>query len=234
MRQTILTAALISFLAGGALLGQAVDLQKLSQETMQWDRDQEVIRLVWWIPTEFWRESFKSNPNLAEEQKQAFYKAVDDYVVVVVIEAKLSALGSLTPSPQERIAERLSLAVGQTEKRRPLSESEIRGDARNLFAVMKPVMESMLGQFGQGMVFFCFDGMDAEGNRLLDPGRENFFSIDLGGKTYNWRLPLGSLLPPKYDAETGEEFPGNYVYSPFSGRKLTSAPPPPAKENGNQ
>ena len=35
-----------------------------------------------------------------------------------------------------------------------------------------------------------------------------------------WWIPLGSLLPPKYDSETGEKFPGNYNYNPFTGIRL--------------
>jgi hypothetical protein len=40
-------------------------------------------------------------------------------------------------------------------------------------------------------------------------------------QTYRWRTPLGSLLPVKVDAKTGEEFPGNYSFNPYTGEKLS-------------
>ena len=49
--------------------------------------------------------------------------------------------------------------------------------------------------------------------------------MTLGDATYRWRLPLGSLLPPRYDAKTGEKFSGNYLYSPFTGKELTTKAP---------
>ena len=33
-----------------------------------------------------------------------------------------------------------------------------------------------------------------------------------------------SLLPPKFDQDTGEKFPGNYLFNPYTGRKLATQP----------
>ena len=59
-----------------------------------------------------------------------------------------------------------------------------------------------------------------------------------------YRLPLGSLFPPAVDPKTGESFPGNYHFNPFTGDKLTpsapdaasphpDAPPAPAPSTPN-
>lgn len=34
------------------------------------------------------------------------------------------------------------------------------------------------------------------------------------------QAPLGSLLPPMIDPQTNEEFPGDFLYNPYSGGKL--------------
>ena len=143
-------------------------------------------------------------------------------MVVCVVDAKISPFGSVIPTPRDKILDKLALFIGQGESMKPLSDSEISGDAKNLFAMMKPIMANMFGQFGQGMEFICFNGVDSKGKKLLDPKQEGSFSLIFTDTTYKWRLPLGSLLPPKYDPQTGEEFPGNYNYNPFTGKKLVS------------
>ena len=92
--------------------------------------------------------------------------------------------------------------------------------------MMQPVMAQMLGQFGQGMQFYCFPGRDDQNQ---PPTRSQKARILHGhassNKDYQWRLPLGSLLPNKFDPQSHEEFPGNYIYNPFTGAKLIDVPP---------
>jgi len=58
--------------------------------------------------------------------------------------------------------------------------------------------------------------------QILDAKKEGSFTLTCYGREFSWRLPLGSLLPPKFDPETGESFPGNYHFNPFSGRELVT------------
>jgi len=225
MKQILLTMVITAFLMGNPLWGQAADMQKFIQETQRVEQGEKTFRLVWWIPTEYWKESFRELPGVTEDQKREFYEAVGDYIVLSVIDAKTTAFGSLIPTPKEGIVSMLSLTIGQGKVMKPLSDSEVSSNARNLFAMMKPVLSSMLGQFGQGMEFICFRNINPEGKKLLDPLGNGSFSVSLGNSAYRWRLPLGSLLSPKYDPQTGEEFPGNYIYNPFTGSMLGTAPP---------
>ena len=54
----------------------------------------------------------------------------------------------------------------------------------------------------------------------LDPRKKGSFNYKVGAETYHWRLPLGSLLEPKKDDSTGDEFPGDFLYNPYTGKKL--------------
>jgi hypothetical protein len=58
---------------------------------------------------------------------------------------------------------------------------------------------------------------------LIEPKQTGTFAIEYRGKSHKWRLPLVALLPPMVDAKSGEEFPGNYLFNPFTGEKLTDA-----------
>ena len=224
MKRIILTVVIITFLTGSHLCAGDVDLQKFIQETQKLDQGANSFRLVWWIPTEYWKESFRNSPNMTDEQKEAFYKAVDDYIVFSVIDAKTTNFGSIIPSSRDEIISKLSLSIGQEKPMKSLPDTEVSSDAKNIFAMMKPVLANMLGQFGQGMEFICFKGFDSKGERFLNPIGNISFSAKLGDAMFKWRLPLGSLLPPKYDPQTGEEFPGNYIYNPFTGSKLLQKP----------
>jgi hypothetical protein len=224
MKRAIVAAVLITFATGSLLWAGGVDMQKFVQETQKLDRGPNSFRFVWWIPTEYWKEIFRNNPNLTEDQKKTLIRAVEDYIVFSVIDGKTTQLGSVVPASRDEIVSKFSLAIGQGKQMKPLPDAEVSSDTKNLFAMMKPVIANMLGQFGQGMEFICFQGVDSKGKRLLDPVGNVSFSATLGASTFKWRLPLGSLLPPKYDSLTGEMFPGNYIYNPFTGSKLISTP----------
>jgi hypothetical protein len=43
----------------------------------------------------------------------------------------------------------------------------------------------------------------------------------IGPKIFRYRLPLGSFLDPAVDVKTGETFPGNYHFNPFTGSPLS-------------
>lgn len=224
MKRIILSIIIITFLNGSHLWAEGVDLQEFIQETQKLDQGANSFRLIWWIPTEYWKESFRNAPNMTDGQKESFYKAVDDYIVLSVIDAKTTNFGSIVPSSRAEIISKLSLLIGPGKLMKSLPDTEVSNDARNLFAMMKPVMANMLGQFGQGMEFICFKGFDSKGRRLLEPMGNTSFSAKLGDAMFKWRLPLGSLLPPKYDPQTEEKFPGNYIYNPFTGSKLLRKP----------
>ena len=53
-------------------------------------------------------------------------------------------------------------------------------------------------------------------------GQAGTLQVSLYDQVYRWRTPLGSLLPAKVDAKTGEEFPGNYSFNPYTGEKLSA------------
>ncbi|MDE2136021.1 MAG: hypothetical protein KGJ68_01180, partial [Gammaproteobacteria bacterium] len=72
-------------------------------------------------------------------------------------------------------------------------------------------------------------GADKAGHHTVEATREGQFVVHIGTVTMQYRLPLGSLLPPAIDAKTGESFPGNYHFNPFTGEKLSPAPAGAAK-----
>jgi hypothetical protein len=175
--------------------------------------------LIWWIPNEFWEHSFKSNPGITLEQQKEFIEIVDQYTIFCVLEGHIGAFGGITGTSKSELMSKTSVVISG-EKFLPLKESELSPDARSFLAMMKPMFASMLGQMGESMEFIVFKGNNEAGAQALNPHSEGSFTFNLGNKEFSWRLPLASLLPPKFDPDSDEKFPGNYIYSPYTGKKL--------------
>jgi hypothetical protein len=70
------------------------------------------------------------------------------------------------------------------------------------------------------MEFVVYPAKAADGTPTVDAAQAGTLKIKLYDQAFSWRLPLGSLLPAQFDKKTGEEFPGNYQFNPFTGDKL--------------
>ena len=209
-----------------ALLGfqanaQEIDLQKLVQETQVMRQEAGSLNLVWWIPTVYWQESLRKS-DLPSNQQQDMLKTIDEYILVAVLEGKVGTLGVLASTAKEELEKKSWLFVG-ADNLRPIPESELSPGARNFVQVMKPVVANMMGSMGQGLHFLAFSAKDTKGKKRIDPKLPGKVMVKVGDKEYSFRLPLGSLLPPKIDSDSGEHFPGNYEFNPYTGRKLSNA-----------
>jgi hypothetical protein len=90
--------------------------------------------------------------------------------------------------------------------------------------MMRPMFANMLGSLRVHLAFIVFPGTDKAGHRTVDPSKEETFVVHVGSVAARYRLPLGSLLPPMIDEKSGESFPGNYHFNPFTGNRLSPAP----------
>lgn len=219
--QMKIKALLLAVLASLASVSQATDITKLVQDTQRFAQNEKSIDLVWWIPNDFWRESLKQNPELGEEETRQFLEALEDYNAFVVIHADIGVFGGMTPHSREQIAANIALTVNG-RVRSPLANEVLKSDAANFYSMMKPMLSQMLGQMGQGMEFFIYSNIEGE-DVLIDPKKAGSFTFTCYQNNFEWRLPLGSLLPPKVDPETGDVFPGNYNYNPFTGKQLAES-----------
>jgi hypothetical protein len=77
---------------------------------------------------------------------------------------------------------------------------------------------------GPHLDFLVFAGTDKDGHPIADPKRDGTLTVHLADIPLEYRLPLGSLLPPSLDPKTGVTFPGNYHFNPYTGSKLVSRP----------
>ncbi|THB66066.1 MAG: hypothetical protein D6B27_07280 [Gammaproteobacteria bacterium] len=221
MKKAILGVfVVVAMLVSGVVsAGHKVNIQKLVEDTQRMEQSGGKITLVWWIPDAYWKESFRQAPGMTQAQKDEFLKMVKDYTIICVMDGKIGNFGGVKTASRTEIMKNIILSV-DGRKYKPLADSQISGDAKTFLGMMKPVMSNMLGQVGSGLEFMAFDGKNKKGAPLLNPMKKGAFTVTFLNKDYKWRLPLGSLLPPMQDPKTKEVFPGNYLYNPYTGKKL--------------
>ena len=213
----IIPALLASMLLAPAAPARAgvAEILRDTQRTTQANGD---ITMVMWMPQQFWEESMKGNPALTPEGRAQVLAPLADYALFGVMRAKVGAGGLTDVQPKAELVKNLKLEVNGKAVE-PLAPEAIAPGAQMLLSSIKPAMAAMGGAAMQGMEFVVFPAK-ADGKPLIDALQAGTLQVSLYDQVYRWRTPLGSLLPVKVDAKTGEEFPGNYSFNPFTGEKL--------------
>lgn len=208
-------------LAGQSYGQRNIDLQAIIHETQKTSAPPEMT-LVWWLPEQYWQASMGQNPTITKVQVDQFLQTIRPYTMIAVVDGRMGAFGGVTYSSEEAVRTSVTIKDAKGLSYAPLSESAVDPDMKNLLQILKPLAVNMLGPMGQNMHFLLFQSKSKDGQPLADPMSEGIFYVLVGGKEFKYRLPLGSVLPPKYDPMTNESFPGNYNYNPFTGSKLVT------------
>jgi hypothetical protein len=215
--------------------GQATgDLQAIVRETQKTSSIPKQITLVWWLPEQFWRVSLQRGNSLSQEQAEKMLNIVRPYTLIAAADGRVGPLGGVTYTTGETLRSNVIIKDSKGETYHPLPDSALDPDTKNLVNIMQPMLANMLGALGQNLHFFVFPSKAKDGRLIADAAQEGSFEVWLNATTsFKYRLPLGSVLPPRYDPTTGESFPGNYKFNPYTGEKLNNEAPakalPPAK-----
>jgi len=197
-----------------------VDLNALIQETQKISQKADEMTLVWWIPEEFWRISFTQDPTATEAQSEEFIKVLQPYTLIAVVDGKVGSFGGITYSSEADIRANINIRDSQGAYYLPFNEDEIGADVKNFLSMIKPIFVNTLGPLGQNMHFLLFPAKNRSGRNIAEAKKEGTFSVKLGEREFKWRLPLGSLLPPKICTKCGEKLSGAYKYCPYDGTPL--------------
>ena len=218
----ILFVAVVASVAPQPAFAQTVkvDMSLLATEVQKQSLKPDAITTVFWWPEEYWRASFDAQPMISEEQKETILAVLRPYTLVVLTAASIGPLGGMTFLAEANLRESTQLVDEHGDVYRPLPEEEVNPDARNMVDMLKPVLANAMGQMGQNIQLFFFPAVDGQGHRIAEATKEGFFSVRVGEENFRWRLPLGSLLPPKVCPVDGERLSGAWKYCPWHGAEL--------------
>ena len=195
-------------------------LNAVTRETQKTGNRAGRLTLVWWMPPEFWKLAMLATGTLPADKVDEAVARMEDANVFLVIDGKINPLGIDYTTPAD-LQKNFSVGDPNGQPLLLIPDNQQSAAIRNLLAVMSPVLANMLGDFGKHASFFVFEGKAKNGLRRVDPKKPGVLIARFAGEDFRWRLPLGSLLPPKICPKCKESFPGNYSFCPFDATPLT-------------
>ena len=183
-----------------------VNVQAVVSETQWVSRTDKAMRFVWWIPAEFWRVSVPATAS--REQIDQLVGVLRPYTLIAVAAGDLGPLGGVTWAAEDSVRSQLAILDSGGREYAPVPSDQVSADARNVAAIMRPVLGNVVGPMGQNMHFVYFPSLTPGGTPIADSTADGSFSVRFGSEVHRWRLPVGSLLPSKVCPVDGERLNG--------------------------
>jgi len=173
--------------------------------------------MVLWIPAQFW-EIVGSQMKLPPETVTNIAKEMSPYMMFCVVDYSMEGSQIVFKSAED-IRTTLKMVDSSKHVYLPLDDKNVSPTALRMVNQFQPIMAKLLGQFGDGMHVFLFDGTN-NGKPAFEVDKPNRFLLTWEGASAKYTLPLASVLPPKYCPIDREQMQGNWNYCPIHGAKL--------------
>jgi hypothetical protein len=174
--------------------------------------------MVLWLPAQFWGmvgEQMKIPP----ESVAQIVKEMSPYMMFCVVDCTIDGT-QITFKSADDIRTTLKMVDSSRQVYLPLADKDVSPTALRMVNQFQPIMAKILGQFGDGMRIFLFDGTGNNRQPAFDVAKPNRFLLTWDATTAKYTLPLASVLPPKYCPVDKEAMQGNWNYCPIHGAKL--------------
>lgn len=197
-----------------------IKIDQLLQETQKTSPSTDTVDLVWWIPPQFWASVLADSADVPEKTRLEIEDIFAQYTVVAAVKGSIGNLGVDKFVSDDEMRAQLRLVDPYGTSHAPLAADELDSRLTAMVQVLKPLMANVVGQMGTNLNFYAFPAKTQDGRPVADPLGAGKLTVKLGADEYAFRLPLGSLLPPRHDPASGEVFPGSYHYNPYTGAAL--------------
>ena len=197
-----------------------ISINDVVKETQKSSEAAGKLAMAWWLPDVFWRASFQQDDSMTEASIDEFLSVLRPYVVIAAADGTIGPFGGATFKDKDSVRKSIILVDKTGAQHSPLNEDQVSSDARNFSQMMTPILANMLGNLGKNLHFFFFPAVTQNGDRIAEAATPGSFSVEMGGEMFQWKLPLGSALPPKVCPQDEEEMNGAWSYCPWHGKKL--------------
>jgi len=225
-RPVTLIALLTMLPLGASQAAPQLDFTGIVRDVEIMQKVDNQLTVTMWMPEQYWRASFQSNNTLTDNAKEEFLEALRPYTLVAVVDAKVGVAGAFTFSSAETLNAKVRVEDSAGNTYAPIDAQDLSASVKNLQQIMKPILTNVMGPLGSNFELMVFPASGKNGERIADATKEGSFTVRVGEQRFRYRLPLASLLPPVVDSRTGDSFPGNYHFNPYTGARLSPAPAP--------
>lgn len=181
--------------------------------------------LLIWMPPAFWAKALQSNgENLDSKANRKLLALFDSYNVVVSMKTTQDIADQDEYASQEELRKSLRLVGDDGKGYAPLDDKRLGNEIKLITAMLATVLRQIDEKNADQMHILVYPGKDDGGKRFANATSDGSLRFDIDGQRFVYRLPLGSLLKPRIDPVSGESFPGNYGYNPYTGVKLDIGP----------
>ena len=172
-----------------------------------------------WYPNDFWT-IIGTQMKFPPETMSRISNEMKNYLMFAVVDYTLMPTGKIIFKSEDEIRKTMLLIDSSKKTYFPLREEEMSNGAKKLQEVLKPIMEKMLGQFGEGMRMIIFKAPNVDEKNILDITKKGNFTLNWDSTSLKWRLPFYSVLAQKICPVDNEEMKGNWFFCPEHGKKL--------------
>jgi hypothetical protein len=213
------------FAFGSAQAQTALDLGAMLKEGQQVKRHGDKMTIVMWFPDEYWSTSFNTYGNIDRKVAETILSELRQYVILFVFEGVLGGKEPLSFTATEQLFRTVTLEDQKRATYKPVSVDSLDALPKVFVLEASALFAKTMGPTGEHLNVMLFPANDSSGKRILNAAEKGEFFVNVGETRFRYRLPFGSVLPAKYDPQTGEQFPGNYDFSPFTGMRLDTKAP---------
>lgn len=213
-------------IAAPAAWARTVDIDMLTRDLQLHRTGETAIRTAFWIAPDF-VEVGLDDPESAKDKK--LMAVFDNHAVFLVSNVGVNANGVPYARSAAEVRGGTQLSINGAAKLLALSERDMSDELKSGLEATRLLLQDMRGPQADQTHLVVFRLPEKPGFPALYAGGKELVKLTVLGEEFSWRLPLGGVLPPVVDKQTGEQFPGNFLFSPFSGRALV-----PVNADGKQ
>lgn len=216
MKFVTVTFAIIAILVC-PVPAKSVELDKLMSELFVEKQTKTEYKLAFWLPPDLFLEV---NADASDAEKKQISAMLEGYAIFLVANAKIGLMGALSPQSRSEILASTFLHLDEATKLSPVPDTALKGDVKVMLEMMKPVFKNLAGNYGDALEAVVFKDQRIGGRSKLSVAGSGKVQVSVAGEYFTWRLPLVAFLPPAIDPVTGEQFPGDFLFNPYTGLKL--------------
>jgi hypothetical protein len=197
-----------------------VDQNELVKSTQLTFSGQDDVKIIWWIPTEFWKVVYAKQPDLSQDAVAEIVDGLDQYTFIGIVDGKMEETGKVKYRSEEFVRKNLQIEDSLSETFAPLDEKNIDETTKMVLDLIKPMLKNMLGAMGDHFYFIAFTNKNSKDKPLLDPYCDNGSMILYEEEEINLNGPIACLLADKICPVDKEPMNGTWKYCPHHGVAL--------------